>query len=101
VTHYELMENEKWKIIKSKPNYEVSNSGLVRHAKTKRPLKIYTTSQDNQYISDVGLRIYIERLVAAHFLEPLDAHHVIEHLDGNRLNNHVSNLIRIASGFAV
>ncbi len=89
------MENEQWKIIKSKPKYEVSNSGLVRHAKTKRHLKIYNTSQDNQYISDLGLRIYITRLVADHFLEPLDAHHVIEHLDGNRTNNRARNLRRV------
>jgi hypothetical protein len=95
------MEDEQWKIIKSKQKYEVSNYGLVSHAKTKRHSKIHDTSQGNQYISDLGLRIYITRLVADHFLEPLDAHHVIEHLDGNRLSNHVSNLIRIASGFAV
>ena len=89
------MEDEQWKIIKSKQKYEVSNYGLVRHAKTKRHLKIYDTSQGNQYISDIGLRIYITRLVADHFLEPLDAHHVIEHLDGNRTNNRASNLRRV------
>ena len=94
------MDNEQWKTIRTRPNYEISNTGLVRHVKTKKPLKIYTAC-NYQYVNNNGVKMYIDSLVASHFLPPFHGHRIIKHLDGNRMNNHVDNLVRVVPERAV
>jgi hypothetical protein len=83
-----------WRTIESHPNYEVSQTGLIRNRKTGRIRKPnivrgyeYTTLYPG------GNRYRIHRLVAIHFLDPPeDATYEIDHIDRNRINNRIENL---------
>ena len=45
--------------------------------------------------------MYIDSLVASHFMPPFHGHRLIKHLDGHAMNNRVDNLARVVPGFAV
>ncbi len=94
------MDNEQWKTIRTRPSYEISNTGLVRHVKTKQPLTIYTAC-NHQYINNKGLKMYIDSLVASHFMPPFHGHRITKHLDVNTMNNRVDNLVRVVPERAV
>lgn len=87
---------EIWKPSKKYSNYEISNEGRVRNAKTGRVLK---TQLDDKGYAQVVLqkdgRQYRERvhkLIADTFIGTTQSNMDVIHRDNNRLNNHVSNL---------
>lgn len=92
-----------WKGVPSLDNkYEVSSSGEVRNAKTKRVL--------HQYINRFGYKtmtvdplpgvqksVRVHRLVAEVFIGPCPAGMVVNHKDGNKQNNQAENLEYVTS----
>ena len=89
---------EIWKPIKSSPNYEVSNLGSVKNAKTGKMLKVATNNSgyklvclSNKNIKQTG---YIHRLVAEAFIDTdLDPRTcVVNHIDRDKNNNNIKNL---------
>ena len=91
---------EQWKQIEIDgevyDNYEVSNGGKVRNAKTGKILKTRIGS-DGYEIVDIRKNgktktIRIHRVVGLMFLENEDNLPYLNHKDQNKLNNHVDNL---------
>ncbi|MBO7526481.1 MAG: HNH endonuclease [Clostridia bacterium] len=88
---------EIWKPIKDYENlYEISNFGVIRKVKTKRPLKVfyrtngyYTTSLCKNYKVTM---IYLHRIIAETFIPNPNNLPCINHKDGNKTNNDLSNL---------
>lgn len=88
---------EKWKTVKSAPNYEISNYGKVRRAKDNYHLKISTDRYGYgkiQLIRVDGSSYYttIHRLVAIAFLDNPNGYTQVNHKDGIKLNNRYTNL---------
>jgi len=89
---------EVWKLIKSAPNYEISNKGSVRNNKTGKVLKITTNNNGYQLVclsyKNKKQTAYIHRLVAEAFVATnLDMRtSVVNHIDGNKSNNTIKNL---------
>ncbi len=88
----------KWKSVKDfEGRYEISNTGLVRNAKTSIMRK---TSLDKHGYERITLRNAkqeicnktIHRLVASAFTENTFNKVQVNHIDGNRLNNNACNL---------
>lgn len=87
---------EKWKIIKSFPNYEVSTLGRVRSRNKNLVLKP-SVSGSGYY--QVGLSgdgrykmIQVHRLVAMAFIDNPDNYPCVNHRNENRLDNQADNL---------
>lgn len=89
---------EIWKLIKSAPNYEISNNGSVRNTKTGKMLKV-ATNNSGYYLVCLSHKnkkqtAYIHRLVAEAFintnLDPRTS--VVNHIDGDKTNNTINNL---------
>ena len=85
-----------WKQIAEFPNYEVSDTGLVRN-KANKILKFF--KQNSGYLvatlSNEELKSAkrtIHRLVAKAFIENPEGLPEVNHKDGNKLNNEASNL---------
>lgn len=82
--------------IKSLPNFEVSECGVIRNAKTKHV--------KSQYISSTGYYMIsvtcngrskpkrVHRIIAEVFIPNPDNKPDVNHKDGNKLNNSISNL---------
>ena len=89
---------EIWKLIKSAPNYEISNTGSVRNTKTGKMLKIATNNHGYHLVclsyKNKKQTSYIHRLVAEAFIPTnLDTRtSVVNHIDGNKSNNSIKNL---------
>ena len=90
------LPNEEWVTIKKFPNYEVSNMGRVRNAKTKYIRK----DRDLKGYRQIGFKIkskiklcLVHRLVLENF-KPCDNMENLEvnHLDENKSNNKLENL---------
>lgn len=96
------MDEIEWKIVKKFPQYEVSNTGLVRHVKRKKilkPYKKFKNKHSNIYYLTVtfqkNLKKYnlkIHRLILETFKGPPPNGMIACHNDGNRLNNNKENL---------
>nr|WP_302598402.1 NUMOD4 domain-containing protein [uncultured Cellulosilyticum sp.] len=85
-----------WKAVKGFENYEVSNKGQVRNAKTKKVLNPFILKS-----GDLQVTLYkhgaktrrIARLVAEAFIDNPNNYKYIKHLDGNKKNNSSHNLV--------
>jgi HNH endonuclease/NUMOD4 motif/NUMOD1 domain len=86
---------EVWKSIQEYPNYEVSNTGLVKNIKTNKLLKLNNTGGYQRISLKNNIKrnsLNIHRLVALAFIDnPLNKPDV-NHKDKNKLNNNVNNL---------
>lgn len=87
--------NEEWKEVKENDYYEVSNTGKIRNAKTKKILKAFINNSGyyclTLYRDKVPKNYTIHRLVASNFLDK-ENFNVVNHIDGDSLNNKISNL---------
>lgn len=81
---------EQWERILN-GNYEVSNTGLVRNALTKRILKPYD-QKGYLKINIKGKSYRVHRLVALAFIPNPKKLPCVDHIDTNRKNNAVDNL---------
>lgn len=94
-----LIEDEKWCIIKEAPNYSISDLGRVINNKTKRLLKIddsQTYSRVNLLVNGCKKHFYIHRLVYCSFNQDYELDgFVIDHIDANSKNNKLNNLQKI------
>lgn len=80
-----------WKIIQDSPNFEVSNSGEIRHIKFKRIRKL-RTHQGYSYIT-LGKKVYqVHRLVAKAFLDDYSDDKQVDHINRVRNDNQAVNL---------
>ena len=91
-----------WKLIENYPEYEVSDTGLVRRATNGRHIKA------GEFVSQVNVLGYpavclfqkskprmerVHRLVAMAFLPPAkEGETMVAHNDGSRANNNAANL---------
>lgn len=89
---------EEWKEIKDFPLYEVSTTGRIRKATTKR-IKVpekskigYLTIRLSYGVAGKGKHLNIHKLVAEAFLDNPNNYPCINHIDGDKTNNNVSNL---------
>lgn len=80
-------------------NYIISNYGDVKHAKTNKIVKPYTTpTSDRLYVTVRFLgnkgkkNINIAREVALAFIPKIEGKDYVNHIDGNKYNNRVDNL---------
>tara|TARA_B000000557_G_scaffold229679_1_gene201983 strand:- start:86 stop:511 length:426 start_codon:yes stop_codon:yes gene_type:complete len=88
---------EEWRIVKTHPNYEVSNKGRVRRIGAKKVLALTTTTGDyykvNMFGSDAKPTQRVNRIVALAFLgEPPVKGMYCHHKNHNRKDNRVENL---------
>lgn len=94
------VSGEIWRVIQSRPNYQVSNLGRIRKIKTKVGLpccKYLTVQMPSKYQSYCSIilqkkRFYIHRLVATAFIPNPKRLPQVNHKDGNKANNNVDNL---------
>lgn len=84
----------KWKIINEFPEYEISDTGLVRHG-----AKLLTPQLNSKGYLKISFSVkhkphnrLIHRLVAIAFIPNPNSKPQVNHIDGNKLNNNVSNL---------
>ena len=90
------MNDERWIPAYEYPMYEVSNTGYIRNAHTKKILKTQINKQGYKTLSlskDGKARtVRVNRLIAQSFyggsFDGLD----VDHVDTNKQNNHISNL---------
>jgi len=86
-----------WKKITNTANYEISNTGLVRHIKFQR-IKRPDTDRGGYYTYklrclDGKIRnLRAARLVAAAFIGDIPSGYVVDHIDRIRQNDNVDNL---------
>lgn len=86
---------EIWKQIAAHPEYEVSNHGRVKNARTNRVLAPIKHPRGYVKVSLRGSnyrQCLVHRLVAATFLGPAPFGYSVNHKDGVKNYNHVSNL---------
>lgn len=76
--------------------FEVSTSGKIRNAITKREYKLHTGASDYLQIctsiNGKNKNIRVHRCVAETFLPNLFGCEIVNHIDGNKHNNNVENL---------
>ena len=83
-----------WQDIPGQPNYQASESGLVRRKETKRILK--NTKIHTGYLmirlshNGIGKTHSVHSLIKKTFHN--DPQVVIHHVDGDKANNHIDNL---------
>ena len=94
---------EEWRPIPYFPNYECSNTGLIRRALNQRVLKlgIMETARDylviSIYYNKKKYTKNIGRLIYDSFNE-CECKQTIDHIDRNPKNNHISAFISLGVG---
>jgi hypothetical protein len=85
---------ETWKIIKTHPNYSISNFGRVFNNEKKRFKATHPNKDGYMKVSlyPGSTVFFIHRLVALYFIENIDNKPIVNHIDSCRTNNFVSNL---------
>ena len=87
---------EVWKQIKENKNYEVSNLGRVRNAKTGRILKHSIDKEGNSIVTLYSKSkknvSKIHRLVFGNHTEHDLTNEYVSHIDGDKQNNELNNL---------
>lgn len=78
--------------IKIFDKYEISESGVVRNAKSGREIKQFHGKDGYMRLQIAGKTRTVHRLVALTFIPADIGKDFINHIDGNKQNNHVSNL---------
>lgn len=92
------MARERWRVIKSFDNYQVSSKGRVRNRKTNKVLRTMSSERGGYYpfvdLRQDGRRACtnVHKLVAITFLGPIPKDNEIHHIDHDRHNNNVENL---------
>lgn len=83
-----------WKAIEGFPNYEVSNTGLIRNKRGRILRPAITSGYYRVTLCNKGLNknIHIHRLVASAFIDNPINLPIVNHIDGDKLNNSVENL---------
>lgn len=86
-----------WKDIEINPNYEISDTGIVRRKDNQnvlsgRIVKGYRVVK-LRFDNNKKRSFYVHRLVALHFITNLDKKkNFVNHINGNKLDNRVENL---------
>lgn len=86
-----------FKIIPHYPNYEVSNTGIVRNRTTGNNLKWADNGKGYKFVhlynsaTPKGRGCLVHRLVLSTF-KPIDGNYDVNHIDGNKSNNNLENL---------
>lgn len=87
---------EEWRRISSFPDYEVSNTGLIRKTLTGRLIAGHIIKngyrQVGLYADGKNLYRLVHRLVMAEFSGAIPAGMEVNHKDGDKLNNRFDNL---------
>ncbi len=90
---YYYLYTMKWKIIKQNPEYEVSDTGLVRRVGKQNPLKPWLLNTGYLRTSlGRGVRVKVHRVVAEAFIPNPDQKSFVNHKNGVKTDNRVENL---------
>lgn len=81
-----------WKTIKLYPDYEVSDTGLVKNKLTNKILKGYIRNGYRFVHIKNGKELRIHRLVAIEFIPNPKNLCCVNHIDENKENNNIENL---------
>lgn len=95
LTKYQMAEfgiPEEYETIRDYPEYEVSNYGNVRHAKTKNVQYSFLNSNGYYFVMIRNRRKNVHRLVMEAFALNVFNKPCIDHIDGNKTNNCIYNL---------
>lgn len=83
---------ESWKRIENFPNYEVSNMGQIRNAKTMKIRKQTLLPNGYLYVQLNGVNLRVHILVAKAFIPNPDNKEVVNHKHSKRTDNRASQL---------
>lgn len=73
-------------------NYEASDTGLIRNAKTGHEMKQYVSKDGYLRTQIAGKTRTVHRLIACAFVPADSGKDFVNHKDGNKLNNRADNL---------
>lgn len=86
-----IME-ERFVILDNHPDYEISNTGIVREFKSKRVKQQTNSNKGYKLICLNGKQYLVHRLVASTFIPNPENYPQVNHKDENKTNNSVNNL---------
>ena len=86
-----IME-ERFVILDNHPDYEISNTGIIREFKSKRVKQQTNSNKGYKLICLNGKQYLVHRLVASTFIPNPENYPQVNHKDENKTNNSVNNL---------
>ena len=86
-----IME-ERFVILDNHPDYEISNTGIIREFKSKRVKQQTNSNKGYKLICLNGKQYLVHRLVASTFIPNPKNYPQVNHKDENKTNNSVDNL---------